>query len=220
MVLRKWLQQAIDDLKSDVNRMASLVIKNISDSLKAFEKNDLRLAQEIKKRDAEVDALEDEISKKALQIIWKEQPVASDLRLVTGIYKLITDLERIGDHAIDIANITIKTSKIEEERLLPLTTKMANIAEQMVLNSVDAFFTLDEQLARQTIKQDDKVDNLFDQITKLAINHFKEDNSNPDFGVYLLFVAKYIERIADHATNICEWLIYIVSGNHRETPWF
>src|SRR5690554_6973245 len=121
MVLRKWLQQAIDDLKSDVNRMASLVIKNISDSLKAFEKNDLRLAEEIKKRDNEVDALKDEISKKALQIIWKEQPVASDLRLVTGIYKLITDLERIGDHAIDIANITIKTSKIEEERLLPLT---------------------------------------------------------------------------------------------------
>ena len=220
MVLRKWLQQAIDELKNDVNRMASLVIKNITDSLKAFEVNDLRLAQEIKKRDAEVDALEDEIAKKALQIIWKEQPVASDLRLVTGIYKLITDLERIGDHAIDIANITIKTSKIDEERLLPLTTKMANIAKQMVLSSVEAFFTLDENLAKNTIKQDDKVDDLFDQITKLAIDHFKEDNSKPDFGVYLLFVAKYIERIADHATNICEWIIYIVSGSHRETPWF
>src|SRR5690554_510331 len=220
MVLRKWLELAIEDLKKDVNKMASLVTNNISNSLESFRTNNMKLALEIKKRDIEVDKLEDEISKKVIKIIWKEQPIASDLRLVTGIYKLITDLERIGDHAIDIANITIKTSKIDEERLLPLTTKMANIVKQMVLSSVEAFFTLDENLAKNTIKQDDKVDDLFDQITKLAIDHFKEDNSKPDFGVYLLFVAKYIERIADHATNICEWIIYIVSGSHRETPWF
>src|SRR5690554_6599045 len=121
MVLRKWLELAIEDLKKDVNKMASLVTNNISNSLESFRTNNMKLALEIKKRDIEVDKLEDEISKKVIKIIWNEQPIASDLRLVTGIYKLITDLERIGDHAIDIANITIKTSKIEEERLLPLT---------------------------------------------------------------------------------------------------
>lgn len=217
MVLRKWLQLAIDELKNDVNKMATLVIKNISDSLKAFETNNLKLAMEIKKRDNEVDALEDQISKKALQIIWKEQPLASDLRLVTGIYKLITDLERIGDHAIDISNITIKTHNIKEERLLPLTTKMAKIAENMVLNSVEAFFNLDEELAIKTISKDDEVDLLFDKITNTAIEEFINQTTKVDFGVYLLFVAKYIERIADHATNICEWIIYIVSGVHGDT---
>ena len=220
MVLRKWLQIAIDDLKSDVNKMANLVIKNITDSLHAFEVNDLRLAKEIKKRDVGVDALEDEISKKALQIIWKEQPLASDLRLVTGIYKLITDLERIGDHATDIANITITTHDIYEKRLLPITTKMANIAKKMVLNSVEAFFTLNEQLAKDTILMDDEVDKYFAEIVNLAITEFRDNTTDPGFGVYLLFVAKYIERISDHATNICEWLIYIVSGIIREKQLF
>src|SRR5690554_1389285 len=214
MVLRKWLELAIEDLKKDVNKMASLVTNNISNSLESFRTNNMKLALEIKKRDIEVDKLEDEISKKALEIIWKEQPLASDLRLVTGIYKLITDLERIGDHAIDIANITIKTHHLDHQRLLPITTQMAGIAKGMVLSSVDAFFTLDADLARQTIDKDDEVDNLFDQITSLAITDFAESNIDPFFGVHLLFVAKYIERIADHATNICEWLIYIVSGKH------
>jgi|SRR5690554_165681 len=216
MVLRKWLELAINELKKDVNKMATLVIKNITDSLKAFEENNLQEALEIKKRDAEVDKLEDEISKKVLEIIWKEQPLASDLRLVTGIYKLITDLERIGDHATDIANITIKTAELDHKRLIPITANMATIAKEMVLSSVDAFFTLDVNLAEKTIKKDDEVDALFDEVTKLAIVEFKEEKIDPEFGVYLLFVAKYIERIADHATNICEWLIYIVSGNHRD----
>ncbi|MCK9492795.1 MAG: phosphate signaling complex protein PhoU [Acholeplasmataceae bacterium] len=216
MVLRKWLELAIEELKKDVNKMATLVIKNITDSLKAFEENNLEEALEIKKRDVEVDKLEDEISKKVLEIIWKEQPLASDLRLVTGIYKLITDLERIGDHATDIANITIKTAELDHQRLIPITTQMATIAKEMVLNSVDAFFTFDVSLAEKTIKKDDEVDALFDKVTNLAIAEFKEEEIDAEFGVYLLFVAKYIERIADHATNICEWLIYIVSGKHRE----
>ena len=99
MNLRKWLEIAIEDLKKDVYKMATMVITNISDSLKTFEENNLDMAEEIKLRDIEVDEMEDVISKKVLEIIWKEQPLASDLRLVTGIYKLITDLERIGDHA-------------------------------------------------------------------------------------------------------------------------
>jgi len=214
MVLRKWLELAIEDLKKDVNKMASLVTNNISNSLESFRTNNMKLALEIKKRDIEVDKLEDEISKKVIKIIWKEQPIASDLRLVTGIYKLITDLERIGDHAIDIANITVKTHDYDEKRLLPLTSKMADIALEMVKNSVEAFFNFDKDLAQNTILQDDVVDALFDEITNLAINDFETLKTKPGFGVYLLFVAKYIERIADHATNICEWIIYIVSGNH------
>ncbi len=217
MNLRKWLEIAIEDLKKDVYKMATMVITNISDSLKAFEENNLDMAEEIKLRDIEVDEMEDVISKKVLEIIWKEQPLASDLRLVTGIYKLITDLERIGDHARDIANITIKTHKLDHERLLPITIKMAKIANQMVLDSVEAFFKIDVNLAIDTINKDDEVDSLFNELTLLAIDDFKHNKIDHEFGVYLLFVAKYIERIADHATNICEWLIYIVRGSPRIT---
>lgn len=220
MVLRKWLQIAIDELKQDVLKMADMVLKNITDSLNAFQNNDVVSAEEIMKRDDKVDQLEDIISKKALQIIWREQPLATDLRLVTGIFKLITDLERIGDHAIDIAKITIQTSDTKNKRLIPLTTKMANTAKSMVLNSIDAFFTVNEEKAKETIKQDDLVDELFMMIVTKTIENFKEQKSDPEFAVYLVMVAKYIERIGDHAVNICEWIIFISSGKHREIPLF
>lgn len=220
MVLRKWLQLDIDELRKEVIKMANMVLVNIGDSLKAFEENDLKTAEAIKLRDDAVDSMEEEISKKALQIIWRQQPLASDLRLVTGILKLITDLERIGDHAIDIAKITIQTNKLSNERLIPLTTTMAKTAQNMVFKSIDAFFSLDEELARKTIDEDDKVDELFKQIIYKVIQSVKEDKTNPEYAIYLVMVAKYIERIGDHAVNICEWIIFILSGKHRDTPLF
>jgi len=220
MVLRKWLQLDIDELQKEVIKMANMVLVNIGDSLKAFEENDLKTAEAIKLRDDAVDSMEEEISKKALQIIWRQQPLASDLRLVTGILKLITDLERIGDHAIDIAKITIQTNKLSNERLIPLTTTMAKTAQNMVFKSIDAFFSLDEELARKTIDEDDKVDELFKQIIDKVIQSVKEDKNNPEYAIYLVMVAKYIERIGDHAVNICEWIIFILSGKHRDTPLF
>ncbi|HHW79293.1 MAG TPA: phosphate signaling complex protein PhoU [Acholeplasmataceae bacterium] len=220
MVLRKWLQLDIDELQKEVIKMANMVLVNIGDSLKAFEENDLKTAEAIKLRDDAVDSMEEEISKKALQIIWRQQPLASDLRLVTGILKLITDLERIGDHAIDIAKITIQTNKLSNERLIPLTTTMAKTAQNMVFKSIDAFFSLDEELARKTIDEDDKVDELFKQIIDKVIQSVKEDKTNSEYAIYLVMVAKYIERIGDHAVNICEWIIFILSGKHRDTPLF
>lgn len=220
MVLRKWLQIDIDELKKEVLTMANMVLINITESLSAFENNDLKLALDITKRDDLVDNLEEEISKKALQIIWRQQPLASDLRLVTGILKLVTDLERIGDHAIDIANITIQTNKLKTKRLIPLTTKMANTAKEMVLRSIDAFFALDEDLARKTIANDDLVDDLFKQIINTIIQNVKNEKIEAEYAIYLVMVAKYIERIGDHAVNICEWIIFILSGTHREKQLF
>ncbi len=220
MELRKWLQIDIDELKNEVSKMANMVFINITDSLCAFEQNNLEEALDISKRDDLVDNLEEEISKKALQIIWRQQPLASDLRLVTGILKLVTDLERIGDHAIDIAEITIQINKLNSERLIPLTTKMANTAKEMVLKSIDAFFSLDEELARKTIAKDDIVDDLFKEIINKIIQSVKDDKIEAEYAIYLVMVAKYIERIGDHAVNICEWIIFILVGKHRETPLF
>ncbi|VEU81305.1 phosphate signaling complex protein PhoU [Haploplasma axanthum] len=218
--LRRGLQEAVDELKKEVIEMANTVIKNINDSIKAFADNNIDLAKEIILRDDVVDRYEEEISKRALKIIWKEQPLAGDLRLVTGILKLITDLERIGDHAIDIAEITINTANLKSERVIPTTVKMAEIAKKMVLDSVEALFKTNIELANKVIAVDDEVDKLFQKIIKRIVKELKEETIDPDLSVYLLMVAKYIERIGDHAVNICEWIIFIVSGNHKSTPLF
>lgn len=210
-MFRKYLQIALDDLKKDVKQMAALVTTNISDALKAFIESNKKLAGDIIKRDALVDELEDLIAKKAVEIIWREQPIASDLRLVTGIYKLITDLERIGDHATDIALIVLKTETQKEKRVMPKTTEMARVALEMVTNSVEAFLTLDTNLAKNTILEDDIVDNLLEDVIAKTIENIESDHIDSKYSVYLLFIAKYLERVADHATNICEWLLYIVS---------
>ncbi|MDY0276913.1 MAG: phosphate signaling complex protein PhoU [Acholeplasma sp.] len=218
--MRKGLEVAIEELRLDVLKMTKQVIANINDSLEAFKNNDSKLANEIIKRDDDVDKLEEIISKDALKIIWKEQPVARDLRFVTGILKLITDLERIGDHATDIAEITLHTTEIKNKRLLPITLQMADIAKTMVFDSTVALFKIDVEMAKAVIATDDQVDEYFNNIVKKMAEVLKEEKDDPEFIIYLLMVAKYIERIADHAVNIAEWVIFISSGEHKNTPLF
>lgn len=171
-------------------------------------------------KDSEVDRYEEEIAKKALQIIWREQPLASDLRLVTGILKLITDIERIGDHASDIAEMTLHLDDQRNKRLLPITSKMAEIVEQMVLSSIQGLVNVDQVIANQVIKTDDLVDDLFNQLILKMTLELKEDKVDPNEAIYVLMVAKYFERIGDHAVNIAEWIIFMVSGKHKNTPLF
>lgn len=218
--MRRTLLNSIEELKLSVLEMANLVIKNIEESLDAFSNNNNNLAESVITKDLEVDKYEEEIAKQALKILWKEQPLASDLRLVTGILKLITDLERIGDHASDIAEITIKINKVGNKRLLDLTKKMSKLAQTMVLESVEALFKIDVQVAKHVIISDDQVDQLFQIIMEAIVKDIKNDLEDPHFSVYLLMVAKYLERIADHAVNIAEWIIFIDSGSHRKTSLF
>lgn len=218
--MRRTLLNSIEELKVSVLEMANLVIFNIEESLKAFTSNDNELAESVITKDLEVDKYEEEIAKQALKILWKEQPLASDLRLVTGILKLITDLERIGDHASDIAEITIKINKVGNDRLLNLTKKMSKLAKTMVLESVEALFKIDVDVAKHVIISDDQVDLLFQIIMEAIVKDIKNDLEDPHFSVYLLMVAKYLERIADHAVNIAEWIIFIDSGSHRKTSLF
>lgn len=218
--MRRSLLNSIDSLKEEVTKMANLVVSNIHESLKAFINNDIELATLVVVKDEEVDRYEEEIAKQALKILWKEQPLAGDLRLVTGILKLITDLERIGDHAIDIAEITIKTANLTDKRLLPLITKMTEIAQNMVLESIESLFKIDVEQAKHVIIEDDKVDQIFNIILENIVKEIKADLHDPHYLVYLLMVAKYIERIGDHAVNICEWIIFIESGSHKKTSLF
>ena len=220
MTLRNKLIESLEILKKDVAMMADLALSNIREGLYAFKNNDQNLAREVMAKDVEVDRYEEEIAKKALQIIWREQPLASDLRLVTGILKLITDIERIGDHASDIAEMTLHLDDQRNKRLLPITSKMAEIVEQMVLSSIQGLVNVDQAIANQVIETDDLVDDLFNQLILKMTLELKEDKVDPNEAIYVLMVAKYFERIGDHAVNIAEWIIFMVSGKHKNTPLF
>jgi len=220
MTLRQTLLQSIEALKKDVASMADLALSNLREGLEAFKKTDVELAKEVIIKDEEVDRLEEKIAKDALKIIWKEQPLASDLRLVTGILKLITDLERIGDHASDIAEMTLHLEDNRNQRMLPITSKMAEAVEYMVLRSIEALVKVDEKIATEVIEKDDEVDVLFQQLINKMTNELKHDKLDANEAIYVLMVGKYFERVGDHAVNIAEWIIFMVKGTHKNTLLF
>lgn len=220
MNLRKSLLQSVDDLKKEVVMMADIALANLREALSAFKTTDKVAAEEIMKKDDVVDRYEEEIAKHALKMIWKEQPVASDLRLVTGILKLITDIERIGDHASDIAEMTLHLDDTRNVRVLPMTSKLAELVEKMVLTSIQALVKVDEDLAKEVIQKDDEVDEWFQKLIHKITTELKEDKIDPNEAIYVLMVAKYFERVGDHAVNIAEWIIFMVSGKHKHTFLF
>lgn len=218
--LRASLLKAIEELKAEVVTMADLVLNNINEAFLAFKTNNLKKAESLMKADDQVDQLEEDISKSALRVMWKEQPYAQDLRVVTGILKLVTDLERIGDHATDIAEQTIHIGDLKNQRLLPKTTIMSEAAYQMVLNAINAFVKQDIQLARQVIEDDDIVDAQFNDVMSSVTEQIKNDSIDSQYAVSVIMVAKYMERVADHAVNLAEWTIFMITGEHKKTPLF
>lgn len=220
MILRHRLEELMKDIKRDVAHMADLALANLKLGLKSFKESDFELANQVILADDEVDRYEEEIAKEALNILWREQPVASDLRLVTGILKLITDLERIGDHASDVAEMTLHLQNNRNKRMMPISTKMIEIVEEMVLTSVEALVHVDQELAKKVIAKDDEVDELFQTLISRMTNELKNDKIDPNEAIYMLMVAKYLERVGDHAVNIAEWIIFMVTGTHKNTSLF
>lgn len=220
MTLRQSLLVAVESLKKEVAHMADLALGNLRQGLIAFKTNNFELAKQVMAKDEEVDRYEEEIAKQALKIIWKEQPVASDLRLVTGILKLITDLERIGDHASDVAEMTLHLTDVRNQRVMPITSKMAELVETMVLKSIEGLVKVDENLAHEVIALDDEVDELFQSLIHKMTHELKEDTIDPNEAIYILMVAKYFERVGDHAVNIAQWIIFMVKGTHKNTLLF
>lgn len=220
MTLRQSLLKAIETLKKEVVKMADIALDNIKEGLKAFKEGDLILAKEVITRDDIVNQYEESIAKQALKIIWKEQPVASDLRFVMAVLKLITDIERIGDHASDIAEMTLHLGDSRNKLVLPITTKMAETAQNMLLKSIDALIDVNIQKAREVLLEDDEVDELFNQVVLKIATELKDDKIDPNEAIYVLMVAKYLERVGDHAVNIAEWIIFMVKGTHKETSLF
>lgn len=214
---RKTYQTALNELKKSVIEMADQALKNVRQGLQSFEKNDLDLAREIIKADDQIDMYEEEISKQALRIIWKEQPIAQDLRLVTTILKILTDIERIGDHASDISEISLHLEGHQFSRDLSMVLSMAKNADNMVQSAIEALVSEDAVLAKLIIAQDDIVDDLYKQMITKSAEWIKDDVDDTPYVISIILISKYLERVADHAVNIAEWVIFLVTGSHKNT---
>ncbi|MDY0210092.1 MAG: phosphate signaling complex protein PhoU [Acholeplasma sp.] len=218
--MRTSYQESLVKLKQAVIEMADHALINIENGLKAFKQKDAVLATLTIQKDNEIDALEETIAKDALKIIWKEQPIAQDLRLVTTILKVITDIERIADHATDISEIYLHLEQDSSQRDLSMLFEMALISTTMVKNAIDALVKEDAILARMTIEKDDSVDLLYKKLIQLITTWLKDNVDDSNYVISVLLIGKYLERVADHAVNIAEWVIFLTTGHHKNTQLY
>ena len=217
---RTTYNQSLNKLKEDIVKMGDLVFDRIGQAIEAFQTNNLELARHLIKTDDEVDNYEEDIAKQCINIIWKEQPIATDLRLVTGILKMVTDLERIGDHVVDISEITLDLAGHQFEQNLSIITTMVNQATKMIKDSVDALVNIDVIKARLTIENDDIIDENYSKLIKAVSDWIKTNPIGSENVISILLVGKYLERVADHSVNIAEWVIFIATGTHKRVQLF
>ena len=210
--MRKGFHEQLKDLESDMIKMGSMVEELIHKSIKALQEKDLELAQEVLDKDDEIDDFEIKLEEDTTRLIALQQPVAKDLREIIVISKLATDLERIGDHACNIANMVIKIG--DEPLIKPLIDipRMTKIVTRRLRNSLEAFIDLDVETARKIAEEDEEVDILDEQILRELLTFMIEDPSTIKQATSLIFISRFLERIGDHSTNICERTIYMKTG--------
>ncbi|MBV7271922.1 phosphate signaling complex protein PhoU [Clostridiaceae bacterium UIB06] len=213
---RTGFDLALEELHNDLLRMGSIVEKQIHQCMEALVKQDEELAQQIIKNDDLVDKLNRDIEDKCIKLTAKEQPLARDLRTIFTTTKLVTDLERMADYAVDIAKITLRLKNEKYIKELIDIPKMAVMVNSMIKSSLDAYVAADVENAYAACKLDDEIDELYKNIFNELLTIASKDLKNVNQITQLLFVCKYLERIADHATNICEWTIYLVTGEQKD----
>lgn len=202
------LQSVFDELI----RMASYAVGAVRKAQAALEMGDAAAAKNIVEGDENVNRFEKEIEQRALRIIIKYQPVANDLRDVTGALKMITDIERIGDQAADIASVFLKIGEAVKDD--DLSAMFAHVAD-MATAAVNAFVNGDSKLAEKTIALDDRSDEMFASIKDKMCERLKSRPEEAEKIIYIMMIAKYLERIGDHAVNICEWAVFVKTGVYK-----
>lgn len=213
---RKSFHAELEELQKDILKLGGLVEQAIYKGVKSLEKMDYKLAQEVIDNDDVIDNYELEIENKCLTLIARQQPMARDLRTIGTALKIITDLERMADHSTEIARITKRLEGQELIKPLVDIPRMAQLAQRMVGESLQAFIQRDTEMAMEMIELDHQVDHLYRQIFRELLVLMMEDPRNITQATYLLLVARNLERIADHATNLGEWIIYMVTGVKKE----
>ncbi len=212
--MRSHFDEQLQQLNTSLLEMAALVQDAISKAIDAMMRQDAELARHIIENDQVVDAKEKAIEGQCLRLLLHQQPVARDLRLISSALKMITDMERVGDHAADISELTIYLADGTYVKKLEHFSLMAKAASRMVKESIDAYVRKDLALAREVIAYDDVVDDLFMTIRRDLIGLIHADVENGEQAIDLMMIAKYFERIGDHATNIAEWVVFSITGKH------
>jgi phosphate transport system protein len=213
---RNSFATSLEELSHDVLMMGNLVENVISSAMKSLEERDLKLAEKVLADDDIVDNFQLEIEDKCLTMLALQQPMAGDLRTIGTALKIVTDLERIADHAVDIAEITIKLS--DEPLVKPLVDipKMAKLAREMLRDSIIAYTNKDLKMAQNLAVKEKEVDRLYQLVYEDLLHLMQKDQKNISQGINLLLVALSIERVADHVTNLGEWTIYLASGKRKD----
>jgi phosphate transport system protein len=208
----RHVHEELETLKQQLLLMAALAESQIRDVMRALVERDDTLAREVVARDREVNAHDVEIDEKCVELLALYQPTARDLRFITTAMKIVTDLERIGDQAVNIARRAIELNR--EPQLKPYIDlpRMAERAQRMVKDSLDAFVAGDTALARQVCADDAEVDALKEQLFRELLTFMMEDPKTIPRAIRLIFISRFLERVADHATNIAEMVIFMVES--------
>ncbi|MDF2472516.1 MAG: phosphate uptake regulator, PhoU [Lachnospiraceae bacterium] len=203
----------LEELNQDVIKMGSILELSTNEMIVALDSFDTKMANEIIDRDDEIDLLEQQIERECINIIAKQQPLASDLRKITSIMKIITDIERIADQCADISEYILKLAAMPKVKAPVHLPDMIEAMKVMVIDTIDSFVESDLEKARKVMDADDVVDAYFTKITGALIEMIQEDSKTAPQGVCYLMIVKYLERMADHATNIAEWNRFSLTGD-------
>ena len=212
--MRNRFDEQLRALNREIIEMGAMCEEVIASAAKALASSDIQLAAMVQERGAAIDQMERDIEGRCMKLLLHQQPVARDLRLISAALKMITDMERIGDQAEDIAEIVTFLNGHTAEDMEPIEN-IARVTVEMVTDSVEAFVNKDIQLAQKVIKQDDIADDLFSKIKERIIDLIATNRADGELALDLLMISKYFERIGDHATNIAEWVIYSITGQHK-----
>ena len=212
--MRNQFEKQLQQLNEDLISMGALCKEAVADAMTALLYSDKQARQKAFLTEYEIDHKERDIESLCMKLLLQQQPVARDLRNISAALKMISDMERIGDQASDIADITKYLENSELTQHVHIQ-QMAEAAMRMLTDSIEAFVKKDLLLARKVMKQDDVVDELFNQVKSELITAIAEESNQGEICIDMVMVAKYFERIADHVVNIAEWVEYSVTGEHK-----
>ena len=212
--MRNRFDRQLQVLNDELIEMGSLIEQAIEMACSALVRQDVEKAQKAISFDEEIDHQERDIESLCMKLLLQQQPVAKDLRLISAALKMITDMERIGDQAADISELSLS---LVNEKNLPMMDRMKQMSQEcmlMVMKGLEAFVAKDIEMAKKVIARDDVIDAMFDDTKKEVIKLVQNNGAGAEVATDLLMVAKYFERIGDHATNIAEWVIFSINGTH------
>ena len=213
--MRNRFDEQLNNLNNELITMGALCEDAISSAVKLLVDNNLKMKETVYETDKQIDQIERDIETLCMKLLMQQQPVASDLRTISSALKMISDMERIGDQASDIAEIAEYANGCGMQSETHIAD-MARATIQMVTDSIDSFVKKDVALAHTVIEHDNIVDDLFDKVKGELITAIENKAANAEALIDLLMIAKYFERIGDHAENIAEWVIYSITGKHIE----